>query len=221
MIDVTDYMNRLTDTLKAALGSRLVYVGLQGSYLRGEANEHSDIDIMVVIDSITVKDLQLYRDAIWQMPHFDHSCGFICGREDLINWNPLEICHLLHTTRDHYGVLKELVPAYTKGDLLNYIKMGLNNLYHGICHSYIHAENNKNLADLAMAYKGTFFLLQNLYYYTHGQFIATKAEFITKLRGKDRAVLSRALELQNGTARDFDDSFSLLFTWCKNTLASL
>ncbi|MBQ9141799.1 MAG: nucleotidyltransferase domain-containing protein [Lachnospiraceae bacterium] len=35
------------DSTKDEFGDRLLYVGLQGSYLRGEATESSDIDIMV------------------------------------------------------------------------------------------------------------------------------------------------------------------------------
>ncbi|MBQ6715695.1 MAG: nucleotidyltransferase domain-containing protein, partial [Clostridia bacterium] len=43
------YVLSLLSLLKKDFGERLLYVGLQGSYLRGEENEDSDIDIMVVI----------------------------------------------------------------------------------------------------------------------------------------------------------------------------
>ena len=46
MIDVQIYMSELTTYLEAAFGERLLYVGLQGSYLRGEATEESDIDAL-------------------------------------------------------------------------------------------------------------------------------------------------------------------------------
>ena len=44
------YISSLIVLLKEAFQDRLLYVGLQGSYLRGEATGHSDIDVMVVID---------------------------------------------------------------------------------------------------------------------------------------------------------------------------
>ena len=47
IVDINDYTNRLTDALKSKFGDRLLYVGLQGSYLRGEATPESDIDIIV------------------------------------------------------------------------------------------------------------------------------------------------------------------------------
>ena len=127
MFKVDVYLNSLIDLLKAYFKERLLYVGLQGSYLRGEATENSDIDIMVVIRDMTVADLDKYREAIFSLENYDKSCGFICGIEELQNWNPLEICHILHTTKDCYGTLKKLVPGYTETDVRNFVKMSLGN----------------------------------------------------------------------------------------------
>lgn len=35
-----------------------MYIGLQGSYLRNEETKNSDIDIMAVIDNLSVEDLK-------------------------------------------------------------------------------------------------------------------------------------------------------------------
>ena len=64
MIRIEEYIDGLTDILADAFGERLVYIGLQGSYLRNEATENSDIDIMAVIDDISVEDLDTYRQAL-------------------------------------------------------------------------------------------------------------------------------------------------------------
>jgi len=221
MIDIEQYLRQLIRLLKLRFASRLVYVGLQGSYLRGEATENSDIDIMAVIDGLTASDLAAYRAVIESMDHADKSCGFICSREDLAHWNPLEICHLLHTTKDCCGVLSELVPAFTREDVRSFVKMSVNNLYHEICHRAIHAAPGRSAEALPGTYKGVFFILQNLHYLTHGQFIVTKAELLNVLDGKERAVLMRAMEMNQGIAFDFDDSFELLFTWCQETLKVL
>jgi predicted nucleotidyltransferase len=221
MVDIESYIERLITLLKDCFGVRLAYVGLQGSYLRGEATEHSDIDIMVVIDGLSVSDLDEYRATIQSLEHFDKSCGFICSKEDIANWNPLEICHLLNCTKDCFGVLGELVPAYTEDDVRNFVKMSVNNLYHEICHRYIHADLNKSIAKLPGTYKGVFFILQNLYYLTHGKFVATKAELLQCLEGKNRVVLERSVTLNSGEEYDFADSYEILFTWCQETLKSL
>ena len=221
VVDIESYIEQLIELLKDRFDSRLLYVGLQGSYLRGEATDNSDIDIMVIIDELGVSDLDAYRSVIQSLEHCDKSCGFICSKEDMANWNPLEICHLLNCTKDYFGVLGELVPAYTEDDIRNYVKMSVNNMYHEICHRYIHADRDKNVAKLPGTYKGVFFILQNMYYLTHGKFIATKAELLQCLEGKNREVLERSVTLNNGEEYDFADSYEILFTWCQETLKSL
>ena len=80
MIDIEKYIGDLIKQLKNKFDSRLLYVGLQGSYLRNEANSDSDIDIMIVIDKLSVSDLEAYRGIIKSMDYYDKSCGFICSK---------------------------------------------------------------------------------------------------------------------------------------------
>ena len=54
MFDLDSYLNALISNCRAAFGKRLLYVGLQGSWLRGEAHENSDIDVMVILDRFSV-----------------------------------------------------------------------------------------------------------------------------------------------------------------------
>jgi predicted nucleotidyltransferase len=89
MFQLEKYLQDITDFMKEAFGQRLLYVGLQGSYMRGEATETSDIDIMVVIKDITKKDLDVYREIILELPDHEKSCGFICGLDELFKG----ICH--------------------------------------------------------------------------------------------------------------------------------
>ncbi|MBQ5769756.1 MAG: nucleotidyltransferase domain-containing protein, partial [Clostridia bacterium] len=110
MFSVQKYLESLLSIMKRDFGDRLLYVGLQGSYLRGEATEGSDIDVMAVIRDFSVSDMVLYRKAIESLEEYEKSCGFICGLDEMKNWNPLEICHLIHTTKDYYGCLSSLVP---------------------------------------------------------------------------------------------------------------
>lgn len=215
------YISSLIELLQTVYQERLLYVGLQGSYLRGEATEHSDIDIMVVIDEINVADLIEYRKAISSLGGYDKSCGFICGSEELRNWNPLEICHILHTTKDYYGTLANIVPEYTENDVRNFVKMSIGNLYHEICHRYIHASKEKSTAKLPYAFRTVFFILQNLYYLDNGIFIDTKNELLKALNGNDRLVLDTAISLDTRSEYDFDELFALLFTWCKEILAKI
>ena len=221
MIRVDAYISELVSMLKAQFGVRLCYVGLQGSYLRGEATDSSDIDIMVVIDGLSVADLDSYRTIIESLGDFDKSCGFICSKKDLANWNPLEICNLLHSTKDYFGILGMLVPAYTEQDIRNFLKFSINNLYHEICHRYIHADQERNVQALPLTYKGAFFILQNLHYLRAGEFAGTKVELLERLDGIDRVVLERLMAYSRGENCDFAESYELIFRWCQETLHSL
>lgn len=221
MIRIEEYIDGLTDILADAFGERLVYIGLQGSYLRNEATENSDIDIMAVIDDISVEDLDTYRQALVSIGNFDKSCGFICGRADLSHWNPLELCHLLNTTKDYYGELKNLVPAYTMEDERNYVKFSLNNLYHEICHRYIHADREHNISRLPVTCKSVFYIVQHLHYLRAGNFVPTKRKLLECVQDEDKAVLELSVSLRNDDGYDFDRAFSLLFRWCQSALARI
>ncbi len=218
MIDHEKYIKQLTEILQEYMGERLIYVGLQGSYLRGEATENSDIDIMVVVDGMKVADMDMYREAIGRLEQVEKSCGFIAGKEELAHWNPLEICHLLHTTKDYYGRLEELVPDYTEQDIRNFINMSVNNLFHEICHRYIHRSMERNAEALPSSYKAVFFILQNLHFLESGEFKQTKQELLEALTGKNQQVLDKALELSKGKPYDFEEAYELLFSWCQEVI---
>lgn len=214
-------MRELVSALRGKFGSRLIYVGLQGSYLRGEAIENSDIDPMVVIDDLSVTDLDIYQETIMTLRDAEKSCGFICGRVELANWNPLEICHLLHSTKDYYGKLSELVPLYTNTDVRNFAKLSVNNLSHEICHRYLHSSVEKNAERIAGSYKQVFFILQNVHYLESGLFAATQRELIPRLAGKDAQVLRTAVELRAGKSYEFQELFELLYSWCRDIMIRL
>ena len=217
-MDIQVYLSRLIDGLTHTFGDRLLYVGLQGSYLRGEATETSDIDVMVIFDEIDASTLDTYRELLIAVGDYDRSCGFVCSREDMAAWNTPEVCHLLHTTRDLYGRLADFVPAYTREDVIQYVKVSVGNLYHELCHRYIHASRETNQSHLAMTCKAVFFILQNIHYLKTGSFVATKKELLEALEGDDREILALSLRLSEGESPDFENAFAELLRWCQGTL---
>ena len=216
LVDIADYTKRLTEELKMKFGKRLLYVGLQGSYLRGEATPESDIDIMLVLDEIHSKDLNVYRQILKELGEYNRACGFVCGRNELLNWFPEEICHVLHTTSDIYGKLSDIVPNYSKKDVANYIKMSVGNLYHMLCHRRIHSEMEKNVNKLPLAKRDIFFILQNLYFLEDNTFIEKKSEVTSIVKGIDLQVWDCFSE--NVTYENIDQKLDLLLDWCKDVL---
>jgi len=168
---------------------------------------------MVILDRFSVQDMDRYREILKRIGFFERSCGFICGRDELLRWNPLEVCQLRHTTKDLLGVLTDYLPPATQEDEVNYVKLSLGNLYHELCHRYIHADRERNVAAFRGACKGVFFLMQNLHYLESGRFILTKKELKEAVSAKDRRVLELT-ELPDEF--DFDQAFSILFAWCQS-----
>lgn len=218
MFDSEKYLNDLLGECRSVFGARLLYVGLQGSYLRGEAAENSDIDVMVVLDRFTVMDMDAYRDVLIRIGNFERSCGFICGKDELMQWNPLEVCQLVHTTKDLYGNLSDYLPKATREDEIDYVKISLGNLYHELCHRYVHADRAKNISHFRGTCKYLFFLIQNLCYLETGTFALTKKELRLLLSEEDCAMLGMT-DLPDQF--DFDAAFSAVFAWCQNAFVRI
>ncbi len=221
VLQVESYMQSMVEALKKCFSQRLLYVGLQGSYLRGEATENSDIDVVVILEELTAQDLAAYREIISGFDQPEKSCGFICGRREMQNWNPLEVCNFLHGTKDYYGELAQYLPKYSATDVANFVKLSVGNLYHEITHRYIHADAQNNKRKLPYAYKNVFFILQSLYYLKTEVFHPTKNELMKHLSARDKEMMDRAARLAHGDDFDFMGEFSPLLTWCQELLRAL
>ena len=85
--DIEVYMQTIKQELLNTFGDELVYLGLQGSFRRGEARESSDIDVMVILEEFTVERMAEYREILKRVGNFNKSCGFICGRKDYCQYH--------------------------------------------------------------------------------------------------------------------------------------
>ena len=70
MIDIHKYIKTLIELLKQHFNSRLLYVCLQGSYLRNEATKDSDIDIYYEgkADILLRSQMKMELEKILQCP---------------------------------------------------------------------------------------------------------------------------------------------------------
>ena len=85
MVDITTWMNDFLQNLNHTFENRVWFVGLQGSYGRGEATETSDIDIVVILDQLSVTDIQKYNAMLDTLPNRELICGFLSGKADIMN----------------------------------------------------------------------------------------------------------------------------------------
>ncbi|WP_343253381.1 nucleotidyltransferase domain-containing protein, partial [Ligaoa zhengdingensis] len=83
MINYDLWIKEIMGKIMNCFGSRVHFVGIQGSYRRGEATEQSDIDLVFILDSLGMEDLAEYRAIVQSMPHAEKACGFVSGRAEL------------------------------------------------------------------------------------------------------------------------------------------
>lgn len=210
--NIHDWMNELIVRLKETFGARLIAVGLQGSFKRGEAHDTSDIDAVVILDVLTVQDLAVYKNILAQMPPSSHpACGFIAGREDLKNWPRAELFQFTHDTETLYGSFDGILPVPARKDALEAAQTGAGTLFHALCHTQIHGEVTPDF--LAQLYKGAFFVLQALHFARSGAYIPSKAALAGVLTGADKEILDTLL-LGGFSSADSER----LLVWCQKTL---
>ncbi len=216
--NIDNYLEKLILRCREVFGGRLVYVGLQGSWLRGEATENSDIDVMIVLAGFSVEDMKTYRAILKEIGWYEKSCGFICGKEELTNWNPLESLQLKYTTKDLYGTLSELLPPATRQDEINYVKISLGNFYHEICHRFIHGGEEKSCDKLRASCKQLYFVIQNLHYLESGDFILKKSDLKAVVSEQDCEMLCIP-ELSDDY--DFEKTYEAVIAWCQKAFARI
>ncbi|MBR5858063.1 MAG: nucleotidyltransferase domain-containing protein, partial [Phascolarctobacterium sp.] len=105
MIEISSWMDKFVGALEASFGNRVWFVGLQGSYGRGEATETSDIDVVVILDEFTVQDVQTYNAMLDTLPNRELICGFVSGKQELLNWEPSDLFQFYHDTTPIKGSL--------------------------------------------------------------------------------------------------------------------
>ena len=218
MFSIEAYTEKLVRLLKEEFRERLLYVGLQGSYLRGEATENSDIDFVVVLEELGIAEMDAYCKILDEAGERERSCGFICGRKELAAWNPLEAGQVLRETKDIYGSRAVLMPAHTRQDEINYLKLSLNNLYHALCHRYIHGGWEKCASKLPGDYKNAFFILQHMHFLESGEFCENKAELTAALEGADQEIMITERMMREGREYDARKAYEQIFDWCKNAI---
>ena len=112
MIDISNWMNSFLKALNETFGDRVWFVGLQGSYGRGEATETSDIDVVVILDELSAKDIEAYNRMLNTLSHRELICGFLSGKDELLNWEPSDLFQFYYDTKPILGNLDALLPCW-------------------------------------------------------------------------------------------------------------
>ena len=77
MTNLDEYLKNFEIKVEASFKNRVVFIGIQGSYGRKEANEKSDLDLVLILDELSYDDLVIYDKLLNSLPHRDKICGFM------------------------------------------------------------------------------------------------------------------------------------------------
>lgn len=88
-------------------GSRIWFMGLQGSYGRGEASPESDIDVVLILDQAGTQDFLEYREILDTLPERDRICGFVSGKDEIEAWEPSDLFQFYYDTTPIMGSLEQ------------------------------------------------------------------------------------------------------------------
>lgn len=216
MIDIKQWIKELGWKLEAVFGERLVFIGLQGSYGRGEAQEDSDIDVVVILDELEPEDIDAYDHVLSKMAHRDLVCGFLSGRAELELWESSELFQLCFDTISAVGSLEFLLHRLDEASVRRAVHTGACGIYHSCVHNMLHEKDGKILRDL---YKSAFFTARALHYDRTGKYLSAVSELVEDMEGEDVEILRRFISLKRGErAGDFKELSQRLFTWSKGLL---
>lgn len=216
MIDITAWMKHFLRALNDVFGERVWFVGLQGSYARGEAAEGSDIDIVVILDELSAGDIQTYDGMLDTLPHREWICGFLSGKKEIMNWEPSDLFQFCHDTTPIKGALDQVMSVIDESVVSRAIQLGVCNIFHGCVHNMLHEKSEKILRGL---YKSASFVVQAIAFRQTGRYFRRQIDLLPVVSSDERAVIETFLHLKKGGTVDFASMSERLFLWSKKWIS--
>ena len=213
VVDLAVWEAAYQDAVLALFGGRVVCAGLQGSYARGEADETSDIDAVLVLDRLDSDDLTCYRGLVANLPYAERMCGFVSGKAELLAWDAAELVGFYFDTICFLGDLAFLQDRVTADAAKRSVHLSACSLYHSLCHAAVFEE--KPLSPAAIS-KAAFFIMRTQRYIETGVYPTRLSQLLPGLDSEERALL---LPLQKDVAfgnGQTDDSllYCAALGWC-------
>lgn len=216
MIDITVWMHNFLQTLEKTFADRVWFVGLQGSYGRGEATETSDIDVVVILEELSAGDIQTYNAMLDTLPNRELICGFLSGRNEILNWEPSDLFQFCQDTTPIKGSLSEALAAVDDSAVCRAIKIGACNIFHGCVHNMLYEKDEEILRGL---YKAASFVVQAIAFKQTGNYIRHQKDLLQVVSSDEKAIVETFLHLKQGGKAEFRLMSETLFTWAKKWIS--
>ena len=212
LIDIAAWIKNFVHTLNETFVNRVWFVGLQGSYGRGEATETSDIDIVVILNELSATDIQTYNNMLDTLPRRELICGFLSGKNEIMNWEPSDLFQFCRDTTPIKGSLAEVMAVIDESAVNRAIKIGACNIYHGCVHNMLHEKSEDILRGL---YKSASFVVQAIVFQQTGNYIKHQEKLLQVVSSNEQSIIETFFTLKNGGTVDFNLMSETLFDWSK------
>jgi len=217
--DIKKWLDDISEKIKAQFKNRILFIGYQGSYQRGEATPDSDIDMVVILDKLNFEDLKEYKKIIKSMSYCEKACGFVSGKSEITNWSKSDMFQFIYDTKSLYGNINEIITPMDETDIKNAVKTSAETLYHSACHSFLYDNDLKQ--SLCILYKMTFFILQADYFLQNNKYLPTKKDLFEQLKGEDKEILETCINkdlITNFTEQEIEVLYKRLIKWCSKKI---
>lgn len=219
------WIEQLLEKLKAAFGKRLLLVAHVGSFARNDANENSDIDINMILETVEFEDVIKYREIVLSMPDKHLACGFLGSKNEIASWPKFDFMAFYYGCKVIYGDIN-IIPVITKKEIYNNILINLSNISHALRHSIIY---DADIIEAARAskelYKGTFFVIQGLYLLKHDIYTGKRKELLDRdIAEIDKDILNAFLnwdENKINSEKDALNTLKLVERWSSDMFSRL
>ena len=215
MVDIKAWMDLFLKKLDETFGKKVWFVGLQGSYGRGEATEKSDIDTVVILDEFSFDDIKIYNAMLDTLPERELICGFISGKNEILNWEPSDLFQFYYDTRPIKGSLDEVLERIDSEAISRAIKIGACNIYHGCVHNMLYEKDEDILKGL---YKSASFVVQAICFKETGKYVTRQKDLMEVVSDDEKIIVETFINLKNGGTVEFDKMSENLFEWSKKRI---
>ena len=210
MINIAHWMNEFLNALTETFADRVWFVGIQGSYARGEATENSVIDTVVILDELTPSDIEAYNAMLDTLPHRELICGFLSGKGELLSWEPSDLFQFYYDTKPIKGSPDELLSLIDDKAVSRSIKTGACNIYHGCVHNMLYEKSEEILRGL---YKSASFVVQAVCFKETGKYISRQTDLLEVASDKERVIIETFMKLKKGGDFNFKEMSEMLHNW--------
>ena len=149
------------------------------------------------------------------LPERELICGFLSGKNEILNWEPSDLFQFYYDTKPIKGSLDELLEKIDDSAIERAIKIGVCNIYHGCVHNMLYEKSEEILRGL---YKAASFVVQAICFKENGKYIIRQKDLLEVVSEDEKRIVETFLYLKNGGTVDFDKMSENLFEWSKRSI---